>query len=65
MRAKDCIQCKHFRFGKAADRRPRHGVFRTDTWAWWACLRDHRPRFYWLSFGWRRRCNDFARMVDR
>jgi hypothetical protein len=71
MKANFCIECKHFCGGAPRDRKPRQGVFQVATWYWWACLRDHRPRFFRPEvqrnrrWGWKRRCSDFARRVER
>ena len=63
-RASECMACRHWREGRVL-RKPRHGVFCVDRSGWWfACLRDHRPRFFysasdpWLQ-GWKRRCEDY------
>jgi hypothetical protein len=66
MKASLCVDCKHFRGDQPRARKPRHGVFRVATWYWWACLRDHHPRFFKPGvernrfWGWKRRCLDFV-----
>ena len=62
-RASECTACRHWREGMEL-RKPRHGVFCVDREWWFACLRDHRPRFFtsasdpWNQ-GWKRRCEDY------
>jgi len=70
--AADCCNCKHWREGFSPDeRKPRHGVFRSCPGVYgchfFACLRDHAPRFYKMrhegdfDWGWKRRCEDFSK----
>jgi len=71
-KAADCPGCKYWREGLLfKDRKPKHGVFRICPDGWFfACLRDHKPRFYKSCYqpaydwGWKRRCLDYALRKD-